>query len=257
MSKIPLLRGYSETRVLVSPKQQIKNFIKNHKLKLKSLPSICIISAMNPKRVEKELSKSWNLKKEIKLSPNNYTYPIKIYKKNKKELLFTYGGGIGPSALCDKLELLIALGVMEVYIIGMCGGIQKNLKIGDVIVVTDAVRDEGVSYHYLKALKKAKADKRMLNLLKSKIKKAYFGKIWTTDAMYREPISKYRKYKKEGILGIDMETSSAYAVGLYRKIKVVSLLVVSDMITPKKWNPQFHSEIIEKNIHNIINSIFN
>jgi len=256
MSTIPLLEGYSEKKVLVSPQQQIDNFIKNHKSKIKSLPSRCILAGMNPKRIEIELVKTWSLKEEIWLSQSKNGQPIKIYEKNKEKMVFTHGGGIGAPALCDRLELLIALGVKEVYLIGMCGGIQRNLKIGDIIAVTDAIRDEGFSYHYLKSSEKAKASKNMMNLIKNTKLNTRFGTVWTTDTMYRETISKYKKYKNQGVLGIDMETASAYAVAQYRKINMISLLIVSDITHPNEWNPQFHSNLIEKSVNKIIDNVF-
>jgi uridine phosphorylase len=33
--------------------------------------------------------------------------------------------------------------------VGLAGGLQEFLKPADIIVVTEAVRDEGTSYHYL------------------------------------------------------------------------------------------------------------
>ena len=47
------------------------------------------------------------------------------------------------------LEILIELGVKRFINVGIAGGLQKTSHIGDVVVCTSAIRDEGVSYHYL------------------------------------------------------------------------------------------------------------
>jgi uridine phosphorylase len=254
MNKIPLFEGYDEKEVLVTPKQQIENFCKNHNLKLDNLPDSGILSAMSPLRVESQLLNcGWKISNEIRISPATQDFPVKILGKDGKKIFLAYGGGIGPSALCDKMEILIALGAKKFYIIGMCGGIA-DVNIGDIIVATKAIRDEGLSYHYLEKTIEVKASESLLGNLK-KMEGAKFGAVWTSDTMYREVISKYNKYKKHGVLGIDMETASAYAVCIYRNVEVVSLLIVSDICSPTEWNPQFHSDIIEHSICKIIQAI--
>ena len=111
-----------------------------------------------------------------------------------------------------------------------------------------------MSYHYLEKSIEVNASKKLVDHLKKNLD-ARFGTIWTSDSLYRETVSKYKKYKKEGVLGIDMETASAYAVAKHRGTNIASCLIVSDIISPDKWNPQFHSEIIEKGVYKIIKNI--
>lgn len=62
-----------------------------------------------------------------------------------------------------KLELLIAWGVKQFITLGIAGGLQKNLLIGDIIVCEKAIRDEGTSHHYLPYDKYAYPSKNMLS----------------------------------------------------------------------------------------------
>ena len=56
---------------------------------------------------------------------------------------------IGAPAAASTLEEAIACGAKMIIEVGLAGGLQGFLKPADIIVVTEAVRDEGTSYHYL------------------------------------------------------------------------------------------------------------
>lgn len=55
---------------------------------------------------------------------------------------------IGAPAAAATLEEMIACGAREIFEVGLTGGLQQFLKPGDIIVVTEAIRDEGTSHHY-------------------------------------------------------------------------------------------------------------
>ena len=90
------------------------------------------------------------------------------------------------------------------------------------------------------------------------------GPVWTTDAPYREFVSKIVAYHHQGVLAVDMETSAMYALGLVREVDVCNLLVVSDELL-HEWKPAFRTpeldvandkarhvilKVLEKNISN-------
>jgi uridine phosphorylase len=66
------------------------------------------------------------------------------------------------------------------------------------------------------------------------------GSLWTTDAPYRELVSKIESYRQQGVLGVDMETSAMYALGLFRGVEVCNLLVVSDELW-HEWRAAFRT----------------
>src|SRR4029450_1601955 len=59
------------------------------------------------------------------------------------------GFGIGAPGVVAILEELIALGVRRFVSIGTAGALAKRLRIGDFVICDRAIRDEGVSHHYL------------------------------------------------------------------------------------------------------------
>ncbi len=57
--------------------------------------------------------------------------------------------GIGAPAATAVVEQLAALGTTAVVSIGTAGSLQRDLEPGDLVLCEAAVRDEGVSHHYL------------------------------------------------------------------------------------------------------------
>src|SRR5262245_21103875 len=57
--------------------------------------------------------------------------------------------GIGAPLAAALLEEVIGFGCRKFIACGGCGVLQGNLAVGHLILVSGAVRDEGVSYHYL------------------------------------------------------------------------------------------------------------
>lgn len=57
--------------------------------------------------------------------------------------------GIGCPSTAIAVEELIAIGADTFIRIGTSGGIQPNIKTGDVAIVTSAIRDEGTTSHYM------------------------------------------------------------------------------------------------------------
>ena len=57
--------------------------------------------------------------------------------------------GIGAPAVVSVLEHLVVLGVTRFASLGTAGGLQAQHRPGDVVLTSEAVRDEGTSYHYL------------------------------------------------------------------------------------------------------------
>lgn len=82
-------------------------------------------------------------------------------------------------------------------------------------LITEAIRDEGTSYHYLPPDKPARISNRLLNQLRKKKNdddNLFFeGKSWTTDAPYRETASSINAMKDRGLTCVEMEASALYA----------------------------------------------
>ncbi len=135
------------------------------------------------------------------------------------------------------LERMIACGVRKVIAAGWCGSLQKNVGIGDIVLPTSAIPEEGTSGHY--PVESPAPSPEMILSLKDKLADSgvsiHEGAVWSTDAPFRETFSKVRQFQASGVLSVDMETSALFAVAAFRKIKVAVILVVSDDLSGLKW----------------------
>src|SRR5437868_3865575 len=144
--------------------------------------------------------------------------------------LTTMIGGVGAPATVSGLEVAIARGARRILFFGICGSLQPDLRIGDMLAVDEAIREEGTSYHYLPADVPARASRRLLEAIDLPT-----GKIWTTDAPFRETRTKAARLAKEGVLGVEMEVSAVYALAQYRGVEALAVQVVSDQLVGEKW----------------------
>ncbi|MBS7618434.1 hypothetical protein KEJ25_07530, partial [Candidatus Bathyarchaeota archaeon] len=113
-------------------------------------------------------------------------------------------------------EALIISGVKRLVIFGEAGAIHPKMKIGDILVPTFAIREEGTSYHYLPYGVSAKPSQKLLKKLKHLLDETGFtyeeGGVWTTDAPLRETRQKVLTYGGLRVLAVDMECSALFAV---------------------------------------------
>jgi uridine phosphorylase len=167
-----------------------------------------------------------------------------LLKETKGKIGIMAEFGIGAPVVVTIMDELSAFGIKKFISIGTAGGLQKNLKIGDLVVCEKSIRDEGTSYHYLKHSKYASASKTITSKIKKTLDmhevKYYSGVSWTIDAPYRETIAELKKYRKEGVLTVEMELSALFALAKYRGVEMGAILTVSDLLSEYGWSPKFH-----------------
>ena len=78
--------------------------------------------------------------------------------RDKKIALFMIG--VGAPVAAGDLEDIHAMGVNKFVVFGNCGVLDKSIDDCSVIIPTEAIRDEGISYHYAKASDTIKVNKK-------------------------------------------------------------------------------------------------
>jgi len=142
------------------------------------------------------------------------------------------------------LETLIAGGVRNIIFFGWCGAVSRDLKIGDIVVPSAAIIDEGTSRHYhpvndVFAVPSEYLRQRVRRIFKQKGRYFHEGVVWTTDAVYRETRDKVECFQRRDVLAVEMEASALFSVGRFRKVDVGAVLVVSDELSNFSWKPGF------------------
>jgi uridine phosphorylase len=157
--------------------------------------------------------------------------------------------GIGAPAAAAALEELAAMGTGAFVSVGTAGSLQRDLNIGDLVLCEAAIRDEGVSHHYLPPGKLATAQPGMTAALGAALRQAGVplraGSSWTIDTPYRETVAEARRYQAEGVLCVEMEAAALFAVAEVRGLQVSSAFSISDSLADLVWNPQFHGPQVQ------------
>lgn len=170
----------------------------------------------------------------------------KLYRAEGKETILAKCHFGGPN-IAAVVEELSSFGVSEFCLWGYCGAMSMRVTVGDVILALSAVREEGVSYHYLPdgdACVRSEWAREWEGL--SHAKTIIAGRVWTCDALYRESRDKAAKYASEGVLGVEMEVASFYAVCRAKGLNGVAFLVVSDLVHETGWKAGFGSAELKR-----------
>ena len=141
---------------------------------------------------------------------------------------------IGSPTAALIIECLAVINPTAVLFLGMCGGLHRSLKKGDFIIPTAAIRDEGVSHHFMPrqcpALPTFKVQKFVSQILVEKGLDYRTGVVHTTDYRFWEFNDRFKAdLYHERALAIDMETSTLFVVGFASKVPIGALLLVSDL----------------------------
>lgn len=148
-----------------------------------------------------------------------------------------YGGA--PMA-GGQMEELIAMGARKFVYFGCCGVLQKDIVDGQLIVPTAAIRDEGLSFHYIAPSDEIVLDKTLVGIAEEVIDNIGLpyvsGKAWTTDAFFRETPQKMRRAKEMGAVCVEMECAALAAVAQFRKVSFIQFFWSADNLDAPAWD---------------------
>lgn len=156
------------------------------------------------------------------------------------------GPMIGAPYAAMVLETLIAGGAHKFIFFGWCGAISPAVKIGDIVIPSAALSDEGTSRHYrsdggLIAAPPGDLQAQVKRALNEKGLGFHEGVVWTTDAVYRETRESVERCQGQGVLAVEMETAALFSIGRFRHVDIGTVLVVSDELSALSWRPGFHT----------------
>ncbi|MBA3004945.1 MAG: nucleoside phosphorylase [Desulfurivibrio sp.] len=173
--------------------------------------------------------------------------------------MFWAGPAVGAPMAVICLEKLIALGARRIIVCGWCGSLQQDLGVGDLVLPTSAVSEEGTSVHY-PVSGVIESSFRLRQGLKDFFsgtgKELKEGMVWTTDALYRETREKVVRYGREGILAVDMEYSALMQVAAFRQVELAAVMLVSDLLWKDPWRPDFQGKEFRKRSQGLVADLF-
>ncbi len=162
---------------------------------------------------------------------------------------------IGSPAASDCTYYLRFTPCRSIIYTGLIGSLQPEIRVGDIIVPTAALRGEGASKYFVNEAYPAVADFRLLRTISAVLENAFrdtetglhYGPIYTTDAFAAETKEFLEEWSARRLLGIEMETSAIYVLASLYGMKAASIHIVSDNpVMKKSFFDKLNEEDIEK-----------
>ena len=149
--------------------------------------------------------------------------------------------GIGGPSASIAMEELARVGADTFIRVGTSGGMALEVKSGDIVIASGAIRMEGTSKEYAPIEYPAVADIQVTNALIQAAKKLgqdyHVGVVQCKDAFYGqhsagdqasgyELMNKWDAWVKCGCLASEMESAALYIVGSCLRVRVGTVLLV-------------------------------
>jgi nucleoside phosphorylase len=191
--------------------------------------------------IVRALAKAANTESRQQVTPRPF---LNFSNINANPSCTIVGPAVGAPAAVLVLEPFLQLPQPQIALIGTCGGISGpdiKLEIGDFVIPTGALCEEGTSQHYGGQPSTDIPPDKFQDLLVQKLERyrdqsrssgqIKLGKIWSTDVPYLEHSGKVERFRTSGAIGVDMEYSAVLQLCRSYKTPFVSVLIVSDIVT--------------------------
>jgi DeoD family purine-nucleoside phosphorylase len=151
------------------------------------------------------------------------------------ELLTIQSTGMGGPSAAIVVSELIDLGAERLIRVGTCGALDSSLALGDLLNATDAVAGDGTS-RALGAGDRVAASAELTAALAAAAPDGEVrrGVVVSTDLFYETRPGTEREWLAAGAVAVEMETATLFALAGVRGVQAASLLIVSDVILPKR-----------------------
>jgi uridine phosphorylase len=182
-----------------------------------------------------------NYLEEFKIIENNREYKIGVgYSKGRK--ITVCSTGIGCPSTAIAVHELINAGAKYLIRVGTCGGgWREDVELGDLVIPTASIRDEGTTQEYLPLGFPAVADFDIVSALteasRSLNQKFNLGINRCHDSFYgsQEAIVRWGQYLKEEqwredetpILSSEMESAALFVIASLKNVKAGAVLAVN------------------------------
>ena len=224
----PILEFDPEREAFIEPSKVIKPL---------DVPEHCVITFFS--EVIDKVVASQRAKLLVENRWQDGPHPLYEIEYKGQRLAF-FHPGIGAALSAALLEEVIAFGCRKFIACGGAGVLEKHLAVGHLVVLSGAVRDEGVSYHYLPPGREVKANPEVVNALMKELNRRgvphRVGKTWTTDAPYRETGKTIAMRREEGCLTVEMEAAGMMAVTEFRGVLFGQVLYCGDDLSGAEWD---------------------
>ena len=221
-------KNYAEPSIFW-PENLLRESRRQNNIPLGKIPRICIL--------DPDGNFLDYLNNENRVSLNNFwaCYHSNLYTSEISEVPV----GIIPRAVGASYAVLIAeqlfVSGCELLISITSAGIISDLPLDkNFILITEAIRDEGTSYHYIPKNELSVISPYLLQKLKDNQGLWTESKSWTTDAPYRETRTAINEMKAKDVSCVEMESSALYAFAKAKRKDVICFAHLTNTMAQQK-----------------------
>jgi len=149
-----------------------------------------------------------------------------------------YAPVLGGPLAAFALHCAAVLGVEAIVQIGSFGGTRKGLRVGDLLLVTEAGRGDGVSDWYLPKGVPARSDEGLTDWFRTALARRgltwHEGPVFTTPAFMAEKWEDILRWESQGYAGVEMEAAATLAIAQHFGLPSACLLFLLDNLIEER-----------------------
>lgn len=201
--------------------------------------SICEVCILTFSHIILEAARQrFPLREAAQISAVNGAIPIYTFSYQGRTVALCLSGIGSTQAGTNVIEINWLTGATKFILFGSAGSLNRAATAGKYVLPTEAYRDEGLSYHYappadyirIKTADWMEALFRELGLPHIK------GRVWTTDAFYRETRGQVMQRQAEGCIAVEMELAGVQAVCDFHGFELYNFLVTGDVLDAPEYD---------------------
>ncbi|OGD08823.1 hypothetical protein A2397_05255 [Candidatus Amesbacteria bacterium RIFOXYB1_FULL_44_23] len=162
---------------------------------------------------------------------------ITVIEIDGKRIWFdsSYGGAY----LCEVLHIASQLGSKKNILVGSCGGLAPLGLAGDIIIPSSSYGNESTTRMYQPDNEEFTyfPDTQLNENIKAKVNpkfKIIEGKLLTCQGALQESWEDIERWSNEGYVGVEMESSTMFAVSSFFNIPSTAILFIADNLIKKE-----------------------
>jgi uridine phosphorylase len=137
----------------------------------------------------------------------------------------------GPSAAIVAAEL-VQLGAAALLRIGTCGALRPEIATGDLLIVTEAICEDGTSRALAAAERVTPSRELVSALVDAGGGEARQVVVVSTDLFYDRPAGARERWATLGASAVELETATLLALAHRRGVRAASLLLTAEAMSP-------------------------
>ncbi len=143
--------------------------------------------------------------------------------------------GMGSPSIAIVVEELIMLGAQRLIRVGTCGAIRPGMHMADTVIGMSATADDDNALRYANV--PGFAPTATYDLVESAVRlsresgaNVHVGPIVTGGLFYQPDETLLQRWRRVGILAIEMEASMLYAIAAVHGVEALAIMTVSDLV---------------------------